>query len=243
MLAAPALLFLWLAAGEGPPFWGGLEPGPHAVGFRSAWVTDPGRRYTWRPDDTSLHGGGEPPTGPRPVLVNAWYPAAHATPAARGTQAPALTHGEYFEIEPAGDELGALGALPAARLGQRLEQIEQDRPGGLRTDQVVRGRQSADRIGRAVRRSAVARPLMANESVVESTTPFSPVWRMTSDPGGDIVSCAISSQIAACLLFMPGVRCTASTAASTESAFLYGRCAVSASKMSATASILAWMLS
>ena len=114
MIGAPLLATLALALAPGgpadgaPPFWGGLEPGPYAVGFRSWWVTDPGRRYTWRPEDRALLGGGEPPTGPRPVLVNAWYPAP---PEHDG---PALLHGGYLDIAPAGDELGALGALPAA---------------------------------------------------------------------------------------------------------------------------------
>lgn len=58
--------------GDGPrPLWGGLEPGPHSVGFRSFWSLDLGRVY-WC-EEAGLSRDGK---SPRPVLVNLWYPAA-----------------------------------------------------------------------------------------------------------------------------------------------------------------------
>jgi pimeloyl-ACP methyl ester carboxylesterase len=48
-----------------PLLWGSLEPGPHAIGYRSTFELDT-KRYFGRP------------RGPRPVLVNVWYPAEAA---------------------------------------------------------------------------------------------------------------------------------------------------------------------
>jgi pimeloyl-ACP methyl ester carboxylesterase len=66
------------------PFWDGLDPGPHEVGFRSYWVRDWSR--TWRPD---LNASGLRIVPARPVRINVWYPA-------RGDQAPAMRFGDYL---------------------------------------------------------------------------------------------------------------------------------------------------
>jgi len=46
--------------------WGGIHPGHYAVGYKSYFTLDTGRRYG-------------PERGPRPVLVVLWYPAAAGT--------------------------------------------------------------------------------------------------------------------------------------------------------------------
>jgi dienelactone hydrolase len=47
-----------------------LPAGPHPVGFRATWTFDPARPYRTEFDD------GKTYAGPRPILVNVWYPAA-----------------------------------------------------------------------------------------------------------------------------------------------------------------------
>ena len=68
-LPAAAALLLGLAAclpapaaAQAPPLWGGLRPGPHAVGYRVEWIRDTARAW----DDCA---------GPRPIQASLWYPA------------------------------------------------------------------------------------------------------------------------------------------------------------------------
>lgn len=70
--------------------WGALPPGPHAVGFRTHVALDSARPYRTAFDDGATYGGDG--NAPRPVLVNAWYPAdAHELP-------PVMSYGDYFAI-------------------------------------------------------------------------------------------------------------------------------------------------
>jgi len=86
---AVVLLGTRQARAEAPPLWGRLSPGPHAVGFRSAWELDYSRTYNTTFDDKTTYASGK---APRPVLVNVWYPAERA-----GDARP-MPHGDYFEI-------------------------------------------------------------------------------------------------------------------------------------------------
>lgn len=95
-ILAAAALATPVAPVQELPFWGHLEPGPHAVGFASRWEHDVARVY-----DTTLADGAryaaEGKT-PRPVLVNLWYPAR-----LDGAAAPErMVHGDYLEL-PAPD--------------------------------------------------------------------------------------------------------------------------------------------
>ncbi len=87
-------------ANVGPRLWGSLEPGAHAVGYRSWWAFDDARRYAM-----TLDGGGKYGPAARPVLVNVWFPAT------RADDAEAMEYAEYFEIES--DERG-VGAYSSA---------------------------------------------------------------------------------------------------------------------------------
>lgn len=77
------------------PFWDGLDPGSHEVGFRSYWERDWSR--TWRP---SVNTSGERIVPARPVRINVWYPA-------RDAALPVMRFGDYlgsartpgFEVE------------------------------------------------------------------------------------------------------------------------------------------------
>src|SRR5260370_4883653 len=62
-LIAGVLAAIGFAQRPDPMLWGGLEPGPYTIGYRSYFALD------------SKHRLG-PEDGPRPVLVNVWYPAA-----------------------------------------------------------------------------------------------------------------------------------------------------------------------
>lgn len=66
-LAAAGCASLPRAASARPPLWGDLGFGPHAVGFRLAWLRDPARPG-W--------GGA---AGGRPIQAWRWYPAAAGT--------------------------------------------------------------------------------------------------------------------------------------------------------------------
>lgn len=106
------------------PFWGGLEAGPHAVGFDSRWVRDADRPYrATLPDGSDWPADGAPV--PRPVLVNRWYPAV-----ADGSGVP-MVHGDYFAIVPEDDPSLATYARALVAYGHDviLEQLSYDREG------------------------------------------------------------------------------------------------------------------
>ena len=92
-----ALLSLCVLSGAGPDPGGG--DAPHDVGFRSTWILDHGRRYRTTFDDGTTYGRSR---APRPVLLNAWYPARTEGGARR------MTHGDYFEIVPDDEVLAPL---------------------------------------------------------------------------------------------------------------------------------------
>lgn len=105
LLAATALLPGTSPEPSGFPQWGGLAPGPHAVGFESRWEPDPSRRYdTALPDGTRFAQG----KAPRPILVNVWYPAVAAV------DAPRMRQGDYFDIAAEDPRLAALAAALSA---------------------------------------------------------------------------------------------------------------------------------
>src|SRR5262249_15230158 len=80
------------AVAQEPLLWGGLKPGPHAVGFKSLWQLDYSRRYNMTFDDKTTYAPGK---APRPILVNVWYPASKAGDAKR------MSHRGYLEIQSA----------------------------------------------------------------------------------------------------------------------------------------------
>jgi dienelactone hydrolase len=79
-LMAGVLAAIGFAQQPDPLLWGGLEPGPYAIGYRSYFALD------------SKHHFG-PENGPRPVLVNVWYPAA-------ATGAEPLRYRDYLASPP-----------------------------------------------------------------------------------------------------------------------------------------------
>ncbi len=103
MVGAPAL------AQQSPPFWGNLHPGPHAVGFRSSWQRDHGRRYNIVFEDRTRYADAK---APRPILVNIWYPAKLADRAAP------MLHRDYLAIGSDDPQL--------SRLAARLVDYERD---------------------------------------------------------------------------------------------------------------------
>src|SRR5262245_45201490 len=60
------------APAQDPLLWGGLKPGPHAVGFRSLYRLDHTRQYD--PDFVSDPAQPQVPK-PRPIYIAVWYPA------------------------------------------------------------------------------------------------------------------------------------------------------------------------
>jgi dienelactone hydrolase len=84
-----------------PPFWGGLAPGPFAVGFRSLWQLDYSRAYNTVFDDKTTYATGK---APRPILVNMWYPAEESS------DAPQIRHRGYLKIETEDPRLAKFAA-------------------------------------------------------------------------------------------------------------------------------------
>jgi hypothetical protein len=109
-MKALALLSLFLAApvAAAPALWGGLEPGPHAVGFRQIERLDPARPF-WTP--RTLDGRPRERERARPVRISVWYPATAAP-------GPALTVGDYVALMGVEDRLGPV-TPPLAEAGRR----------------------------------------------------------------------------------------------------------------------------
>jgi hypothetical protein len=80
VLVALGLTFSGLAQQPDPLIWGGLELGPHAIGYRSHFEFDSKRPYG-------------PSRGPRPILVNVWYPA-------KATSSEPMRYRDYITIPP-----------------------------------------------------------------------------------------------------------------------------------------------
>ena len=60
------------ATGQDPLLWGGLKPGPNAVGYRALYRLDHTRQY----DPEFTTDPTKPPAHkPRPILICVWYPA------------------------------------------------------------------------------------------------------------------------------------------------------------------------
>jgi len=101
-----ALLIALVVAGgavsQDAPLWGGLEPGPYAVGFRSEWSLDETRRYV-----VQLPQGGRY-DGPRPILVNLWFPAETVD------ESEWRSHAAYLDVRREEHGLGAFSAALSA---------------------------------------------------------------------------------------------------------------------------------
>jgi tetratricopeptide (TPR) repeat protein len=82
------------ASAQDPLLWGGLKPGPHAVGFRALYQLDHTRQYD---PDYAADPERPPAPRPRPILICVWYPA-------RATKAKPIAYRQYLQVpsdEPA----------------------------------------------------------------------------------------------------------------------------------------------
>jgi hypothetical protein len=78
------------APAQDPLLWGGLKPGPNAVGYRSFFRLDHTRLY----DPELVTDPATPPAHrPRPILVCVWYPAKTA-------DARPMEYRRYLELPP-----------------------------------------------------------------------------------------------------------------------------------------------
>ena len=79
------------AAAETPwPLWGSLEPGPHAVGYRTLETYDHSRSFG---DKRDLRGAVRAGARSRPLQISLWYPAAPES-------GRPLAFGEYLDRVP-----------------------------------------------------------------------------------------------------------------------------------------------
>lgn len=85
------LLLLASSTTWAQPFldWKGLDPGPHAVGFRAMAATDVTRSFQ---SPTDYDGRRRPEFGNRPVQISIWYPAEAKARAGR------MTYGDYVAL-------------------------------------------------------------------------------------------------------------------------------------------------
>jgi len=88
--------------------WGGLKPGPHAVGFRLQYKLDHSREYDpeFVTDATRF-----PVHRPRPIMIGIWYPA-------QKTNASRMSYRQYLDVSP--------GPGPLAPFASRLESALRD---------------------------------------------------------------------------------------------------------------------
>lgn len=115
-----------LASAQDETLWGGLKPGPHAVGFRTHYELDHTRQYD---PEYSTNATKPPAHSPRPILVAVWYPGEK-------TPAEPISYRQYLEI-PSNNE-------PIAQFGRRLmahmrnvvcEETIGKKPNGLNADE------------------------------------------------------------------------------------------------------------
>lgn len=92
----------WDVRAQVPDAWGGLERGPHAVGFRFVYRLDHSRNWRATEDAEGYPRGGR---RGRPVRVSVWYPAR-----ARAGAAPML-YRDYMPATAAGAEFAELNRL------------------------------------------------------------------------------------------------------------------------------------
>jgi predicted dienelactone hydrolase len=103
LAVAAAVCIVSSANAQTPLLWGGLKPGPHAVGFRLQYKLDHSREYD--PEfvtDTARF----PVHRPRPIMIGLWYPA-------QKTNASGMAYRQYLDISP--------GPGPLAPFASRLE--------------------------------------------------------------------------------------------------------------------------
>jgi hypothetical protein len=102
-LAVAALVIVSSARAQAPLLWGGLEAGPHAVGFRLVSTVDHSREYD---PEFSIDPTRLPVHRPRPIMIGIWYPAE---PSGAGR----MSYGQYLDISP--------GPGPLEPFARRLE--------------------------------------------------------------------------------------------------------------------------
>jgi hypothetical protein len=76
------------APAQEPLLWGGLKPGPNAVGYRSLYRLDHTRQY----DPELATDPTKPPVHkPRPIYIRVWYPA-------KKSDAKAMEYRQYLDV-------------------------------------------------------------------------------------------------------------------------------------------------
>src|SRR5262249_22618755 len=120
MLAQPR------AVGQEKLLWGGLQPGPHAVGLATLYQFDYARRY-----DPEFGAGRCDPRAerPRPILVNIWYPA-------KKVDSGPMPDREYLKVES--DDPRAIEfsrRLPAHTRRAITQETMEKSPGQLDADE------------------------------------------------------------------------------------------------------------
>ena len=125
-LAVVTLCAVSSARAQTPLLWGGLKPGPHAVGFRLRYELDQSREYDpeFVTDTTRF-----PVHRPRPIMIGIWYPAQR-------TNASRMTYRRYLEISP--------GAGRLAPFASRLESALRDVVGDETTGHIPRAMTPAE---------------------------------------------------------------------------------------------------
>jgi pimeloyl-ACP methyl ester carboxylesterase len=100
------------AEGQDPLLWGGLKPGPNAVGYRTQYRLDHtrqyGREFTTDPTKPPVHK-------PRPIYIRVWYPA-------QKSDAKPMEYRQYLDVSS--DD--ALIAPFAKRLSRQVVNVVSD---------------------------------------------------------------------------------------------------------------------
>ena len=104
------------AKAQTPLLWGGLKPGPHAVGFRLQYKLDHSREYDpeFITDTTRV-----PVHRPRPIMIGIWYPA-------QKTNASPMPYRQYLDLSPGPGPLAPF----ASRLGSAMRNVVGDETTG-----------------------------------------------------------------------------------------------------------------
>jgi len=107
-LATAAFCVVSSARAQTPLLWGGLKPGPYAVGFRLQYKLDHSREYDPEFVTDLTHF---PVHRPRPIIIGIWYPA-------QKTSASRMPYRQYLDVSP--------GPGPLAPFARRLASALRD---------------------------------------------------------------------------------------------------------------------
>lgn len=137
VLVGGALYCVAPAEDTAPVLWGGLTPGPYAIGYRVVCVFDPSR--TWHASRTYSDPQFSADVAGRPVRISVWYPAIAGKDRMRTTDYIHNRVPEAFRVAEAALEARDSRVIAEWTTASDLEKLMQSPTGAYRGAQPVTG--------------------------------------------------------------------------------------------------------